>query len=76
MFFFLNKVLRNKEREAELELEKYEMLKMVEHNKQQEKSEKENLIARNKQYGNDLLMQKEFLEIEKRMVYEFYFFLD
>ena len=60
--------MRNQEREHELEMEKYEMQKMVEHYKEQDRLERENLINRNKRYGQDLLQQKEFLEMEKRMV--------
>ena len=44
------------------------MQKMVEHYKEQDRLERENLINRNKRYGQDLLQQKEFLEMEKRMV--------
>jgi hypothetical protein len=66
------KVWRNKERENELEMEKYEMQKMVEHFKEQDRLEKENLINKNKRYGQDLLQQKEFIEMEKKIVKNFF----
>jgi hypothetical protein len=61
--------MRNKERQDELELEKYEMAKLVEHYKDQEKQEKEIHWNRSRKYSQDLLQQKEFIEMERRIVW-------
>lgn len=65
-YFFL--VMRNEQRQRELELEKIEAKKLVEYYKQQEAEEKLNHIQKLKRHGQDLTDQMHFNELIKKEV--------
>ena len=71
LLFF--KVMRNQEREKELEIEKIELNKLMEFYKQQEKQEKIDLHNKIKSHGKDLSDQIHYNSIQRNLVMIVYF---
>jgi hypothetical protein len=68
-----DKILRNQERERELEQEKAEINRMIEFYKNQEKEEKLEAYYKTKKYGDDLVNQMQYNALQKDLVSAYIF---
>ena len=71
-----DKILRNQERERELEQEKVEINKMIEFYKNQEREEKLEAHYKTQKYGDDLINQMQYNSLQKQLVCIRFIFYD